>query len=548
MPNKHVKYVLALIVLSYFFFIFGNGIVSLTNPDEVFYAGTAKEMIQQKSWMTPYLFGQPQFEKPIFLYWLLRISFNVFGQTPFAARFPAAIFALLGVLAVYILGFLGFKNHKKAFISGIIIMSCGFYIGMARTVFTDMIFSVLILFSMAAFYWGYSNSEKRGQGIILFFIFAGLAVLTKGPLGIILPLLSVGIFLWIKKDLKILLSKSTVWGALLFLLIALPWYWLMIAKYGNTFTHEFFYNDHVRRLLEAEHKANDTWYFYPFSMIGCIFPWSIFVAVSLYYLARNIKKAKPIHLYFASWISVVLVVFQGAHSKLISYILPLFPALALVAGDFIHDIAFLENRSRFFRRLVWINLAVFIVLPVGAYIALGKFPGYLSSNLPVYAFIAAFCFLIIMIFAYLRKSKFFMVVYLFSLTVPMFLLPIPFIYHDIEPYLSSERITRHLIENYKVDNTILCSKFFARGVRYYTGNEVAVMSSPNNNYFSPHPILFFVDDNALREFLRQQKVTYCILKRSAAADMFERVAAKEFKVAELYKLGDEHLLRVELIK
>ncbi|MDD5027484.1 MAG: hypothetical protein PHV58_03200, partial [Candidatus Omnitrophica bacterium] len=98
MPKKILIQILVLIGLAYVFLIMGNGAISLTNPDEVFYTQTAREMIQQKTWMTPYLFGQPQFEKPIFLYWMLRASIGIFGDTPFAARLPAALIALLGVV------------------------------------------------------------------------------------------------------------------------------------------------------------------------------------------------------------------------------------------------------------------------------------------------------------------------------------------------------------------------------------------------------------------------------------------------------------------
>ena len=87
-PNNF-KRILILIALSYVVLMLGNGILSLTNPDEVFYAQTAKEMIQHKTWATPYLFDQPQFEKPIFLYWCLRASFIIFGVTSFAARFAS---------------------------------------------------------------------------------------------------------------------------------------------------------------------------------------------------------------------------------------------------------------------------------------------------------------------------------------------------------------------------------------------------------------------------------------------------------------------------
>jgi 4-amino-4-deoxy-L-arabinose transferase len=163
--NGTLKNILVLIAVSYVFLVLGNGLLSLTNPDEVFYVQTAKEMIQRDSWMTPYLFGVPQFEKPIFLYWLLRIGLAASGASAglahpvpvaasgasarlahpasvaFATRFFPAIFAVIGVIAVYFLARLGFKNERKAFFSAIILMSSGLYIGLARTVYTDMIFS-----------------------------------------------------------------------------------------------------------------------------------------------------------------------------------------------------------------------------------------------------------------------------------------------------------------------------------------------------------------------------------------------------------------------
>nr|MBU1327676.1 phospholipid carrier-dependent glycosyltransferase [Candidatus Omnitrophota bacterium] len=189
--TERIRHVLILIVLSYLFFMLGNNLLSLTNPDEVFYAQTAKEMIRHHTWLTPYLFDKPQFEKPIFLYWLLRFAFMLFGVSSFGARFFPALFAILGVIAVYFLGVLGFRDNKKAFMSALILMSSGLYIGLARTVFTDMIFTVFILMALVSFLWAYCCREKKMPGILLFFIFSGAAVLTKGLIGFLIPFLTI---------------------------------------------------------------------------------------------------------------------------------------------------------------------------------------------------------------------------------------------------------------------------------------------------------------------------------------------------------------------
>lgn len=204
--------VLFLIAASYFFFMFGNGILSLTEPDEVFYSQTAREMTQQHSLFTPYLFGQPQFEKPVLFYWLLQASYALLGETSFAARFFPALFAVLGLLAVYWLGILGFRDRKKAFFSALLLMSSGLYAGLARTVLIDMVFTVLILYALLSFFWAYTQSERRGAGMILFFVFSALAVLAKGPLGAAITLGTVVSFLFIKRNMRFLFSRESLRG------------------------------------------------------------------------------------------------------------------------------------------------------------------------------------------------------------------------------------------------------------------------------------------------------------------------------------------------
>ena len=136
-PGFFVPIVLGL--CAYLFFIHLGG-MALTDPDETFYAQSAKEMLARNEWITPQLYGKPQFEKPILTYWLLRIGFIIFGVSSFSARFFPALFGLIGVIAAYLFAKLLFEDHKKAFISALVLLSAGFYIGMARTVFTVMMF------------------------------------------------------------------------------------------------------------------------------------------------------------------------------------------------------------------------------------------------------------------------------------------------------------------------------------------------------------------------------------------------------------------------
>jgi len=545
--NQYLKHVVILIILSYFCFMFGNGLLSLSIPDEVFYAQTAKEMVQQHSWMTPYLFGQPQFEKPVLLYWLLRLGFMVFGINSFAARFFPALFGMIGVIAVYLLARIGFKDPKKAFLSAIILMTSGLYIGLARTVFTDLIFSVFILLSLLSFYWGYSFKNRKCPGILLFFVFAALATLTKGPLGLLIPFLSAALFLFIKKDIKFLVNRYLLWGLLLFGLISLPWYILMFKLYGNNFVHEFFYNDHFRRIIEAEHHGNDSWYFYPLSMIGCIFPWSIFLAVSLFFLPGYLKrKDGHFHIFLLCSVAVVFVIFQSAHSKLISYIFPLFPALALFTGDFIIEAVLDRRRLIYF--CLFFSLFTVLLVPLALIIASFWFKNYLnpylSSQVTIYFFTFVFLVFGLSLLVLISRKKLLGSIYCLALFVPLLIYFIPFVQSDIEPYLSSQAACAYLLKNYKIDNVILSSKFFVRGVKYYTDKEVAVIDMPGTPFFSPHPVPFLNSQEKVLDFLRKQKITYCVLKKNSVVDI-KRVTSGEFKYTVLKVIGNEYIVKIE---
>src|SRR3569623_464431 len=156
MNQLYLKRFFLLLFLCWSIFFIGNGLFHLTDPDEVFYSLTTREMIEHHEWLTPYIFNQPQFEKPVLTYWFIKTAFIAFGQTPFAARFFPSVFASFGILAVYSLGLIGFTSERKAFLSAFILCTSALYVAMGKTVFTDMIFTVFILYSLLSFYFAYS--------------------------------------------------------------------------------------------------------------------------------------------------------------------------------------------------------------------------------------------------------------------------------------------------------------------------------------------------------------------------------------------------------
>ena len=538
---KWEKHVFILIVLSVLFFIVGNTGLSLTNPDEVFYMDSAKEMVKHHSWLTPYIFDQPQFEKPIFTYWLIRLGFLMFGITAFAGRIFPAIFALLGVISLYILGLAGFGERKKAFYSALILGSSALYLGLARMVFTDLIFSVLILFALTAFYWGYSKNKKN-LGVMFFFVFSALAVLTKGPLGILIPGLVVLMFLIWRKELKFIFCPAAFWGLVFFTVIAIPWYAYMLKNYGNSFIREFWVNDHLRRVFTAEHPHNDRWYFYLFSVLGCMFPWSLYVAAGLWSIFKRLKNnVSPFLVFLVCWLGVVFAIFEPAHSKLVSYIFPLFPALALAAGDFFVE-KILSRKTKSGRTLGWATALTLLIIPIVVRVAAAKYPFYFSSGRAVLilAFLSWAISFGALVFVFLRKPK--AAFFIQAALLPVILIAIPLT--NIEPYVSSRKVSEYLSGQPINQSVVLCSKAFVRGVRYYSGSRAAVFDSGSDNFFSPHPIPFLNTEGKLRGFLASQPVTYCVLKKSAL-DGLKRMAGDSYKISVLLLVGNEYVLKVE---
>jgi 4-amino-4-deoxy-L-arabinose transferase-like glycosyltransferase len=545
-----VKDILVLTAVCYAFFMLGNSMLNLTNPDEVFYSGTAKEMMQKGTWSVPILFGEPQFEKPILTYWLLRLGFEVFGISNFSARIFPAIFGFLGVMAVYLFAYSAWRQRKRAFLCALILAGSGFYIGMARTVFTDMIFSVFITLALAAFYAGYIRPKAKAAGILLFFIFSGLAVLAKGPLGIMISLFTVLLFLALRKELKFMVTPVTALGFLVFLVISVPWYALMIKDYGSAFIQEFFYNDHVRRLIEAEHPSNDTWYFYPGTAVACMAPWTVFVLAALGEFLRRFKNkiSSPENLFLLCWIASVFLAFQFAHSKLISYILPVFPALAVLTGSYIYD-RLSNGRTRPILVASFVTWVLLLFFPAGLLFSANKYSKYIVDLTPIYIFIGVLALVLAGMLIFLLKKKLFGYIYLLSACVPLLLFFVFFAHKDYEDHVSSKNAAEYLMKNHKVDNTILSSKIFVRGVRFYTEKPMAVVAGGygTKNFFSPHPIPYLDSVESVENFLRKQKITYCIISKSSYGFLEGTMKGRPFKFEKLNLIGDEYIIRIEAL-
>jgi len=236
----------------------------------------------------------------------------------------------------------------------------------------------------------------------------------------------------------------------------------------------------------------------------------------------------------------VFLVFQSAHSKLTSYIFPLFPALALLIGDYLIDsVATLQNNSaRIPFILTWCML---LLVPIALLVGFAIYPQYVTVKMPLYFFIFMFsCLLLLMLYLILR-SRFLKIACLMALIIPLILFIVPFIKDDIEPYISSKAAGEYITKVSDGDSVILCSKAFVRGIRYYSDRKVAALG---NNVFSPHPILFLNSDEKIIDFLGTQAITYCVVKKSDLKDL-KRIVDQRLNLDILKTIGNEYVVKIQ---
>lgn len=173
-----------LLVLAAILCFVANHLLVVTDPVESNYVLTAKEMLASGDYFSPRIFGNYWYDKPIFFYWELIAAFKLFGISNFSARFFPALFGMAGILLAY--GFTARLYDKKTgFLTGLILLTTVEYFYLSKAIITDMTLFVFYSACLMAFYIAYSEGKPRWY--YLAYAFAGLAVLTKGPIGFFQP-------------------------------------------------------------------------------------------------------------------------------------------------------------------------------------------------------------------------------------------------------------------------------------------------------------------------------------------------------------------------
>lgn len=373
----------------------------LVKPDEGRYAEVPREMVVSGDWVTPRLNGLKYFEKPPLQYWATAVAYEAFGQHPWTSRLWDALTGFAGILLTWFAGARLFGREAGRY-AALILGGSFLYAGMGHVNTLDIGVTFFITLGIVGLLFGQDENlaaPARRNWMLLAWAALGLAMLSKGLIGIVLPGAALFLYSMIQGDLAVWKRMHWIKGLLVFAIVTVPWFYLVMHA-NPRFGYFFFYYEHIERYLNPSHDRYQPWYFFiPILLLG-ILPWSIALldtlwrtwkdsaapvaakpaagqggyapmpfnlqhylptwSVSVYLLFCAHLRAhfapKPFnpHRYLLIWTVFVYVFFSKSDSKLPSYLLPIFPSLALLMG---WQIARMQPR-----RLFWLLLPVLPIL------------------------------------------------------------------------------------------------------------------------------------------------------------------------------------------
>ncbi len=371
------------------FYFYGLGQIPLVGPDEPRYAQVAREMFMRGDWITPTLGGHLWFEKPVLPYWMMIVSFKLFGVTELAARLPAAVAGLLTIAAVFVVGrrverndlsvapavasglddgwppaytggsphgwppaYAGGSDKNYAFWSALAAATTVGIVVFSRAASFDMVLTMTMTWALA-FYVLHEvepNEKLRGGFLAGFYIFVGLSLLAKGLIGIVIPAGVVGLFCLLQRRLPARRTiLSVLWGLPLALIVAATWYGPVIARHGWPFIDQFFVQHHFARYVSDKYHHWRPFYYYLQVVPLLALPWTVFLIDGLRQFRSWLRRTdapaavpaadasddrfRKLMVFARAWFLFPFLFFSFSGSKLPGYIMPILPAAALIAGE-----------------------------------------------------------------------------------------------------------------------------------------------------------------------------------------------------------------------
>jgi 4-amino-4-deoxy-L-arabinose transferase-like glycosyltransferase len=331
-PNRYLAPAAGIFTVLWFALLAGR---PLYDPDEGRYAEIPREILSGGDWLIPHLNGLVYLEKPPLQYWLSALTFEAFGQSEASARLWTGVFGYLSLCLVYAIA-RRLWGRDAALMAVMLTASSILFVLLGHQLTLDMGLSFWLLASLAYFVFAQTELVKYGAArawMLGCWASMALAVLTKGLIGVLIPAATLAIYVLWQRDWKLLSRLNLRWGLPLFALIAAPWF-ILASRANAEFLQFFFIREHFQRFLTPiEERSEPWWFFIPVLIVG-ILPW---VTLAARELAVGWRSSVPRGQFDAPrllwiWSVFILLFFSASNAKLIPYILPALPTIALLCA------------------------------------------------------------------------------------------------------------------------------------------------------------------------------------------------------------------------
>ena len=302
----------------------------LFEPDEGRNAEKAREILVLNDWITPHENFHAVLDKPIFFYWLIALSYRLFGVSEWAARLPSVLAAFGCIVMVYFFVRRWWGEWESRWSVLVLVSSAGFFV-FSRLVIFDMTLTAFIMLALCAFYHAARESESPASWATcaIFYGALGAATLTKGLVGLIVPGMIIVFYLLLTNGWRILGKMRLLSGVVLFLLIVTPWY-ILVETQNPGYLRYYFWDEHFGRFATKKFDRSSPWYFYLYVVPLGLLPWTFLLPATVGFHWR--RRLDDRTLWLMLWALLPILFFSMSKSKLAHYILPSFPPMAILLG------------------------------------------------------------------------------------------------------------------------------------------------------------------------------------------------------------------------
>lgn len=343
--------VMTIAVLFLLLVVWNLGSFPLFDVDEGAFSEATREMLASGIFSATYLDGVPRYDKPILIYWFQALSVFFLGINEFAFRLPSVIFAALWlvIFAQFTKEFLG---KKRAYIGTLSLLGCILFPLVARAAFADALLNLLLTLTLFDIY---RYSQQCSQTYICrVFFWMGLGMLTKGPIAIVIPLIVSGLYFSIQGQIRPLFKAYfNVKGWLIFIIVLVPWLWMVYQQQGLDFFKGFLLDHNLNRFTQTKEGHGGHWFYYLIAFPLITLPFGVLIG----HLIAAIKKRRRSNftLFMVLWLLVFIVVFSFSETQLPHYVMN-------AAVPFI--LLFTKNLSvlRYSNRVLWVPIGFFALL------------------------------------------------------------------------------------------------------------------------------------------------------------------------------------------